>query len=86
MKTLNAPSHDECLSVLLQLERLLDARGPGKRKRVEKAMQLLRTTNDYEVELTMPAGFPGKAGSKVTLKAREVGSCCDPTTERYWSM
>jgi len=36
---------------------------------------------DKDVEVTSLMG-----GSPVTIRASQVGSVCDPSTERYWSM
>jgi hypothetical protein len=77
------PTHDECLSVLRQVYKILEKRGPGMKGRREKAMAMLREANDYYVE-TYNMLKP-KAG-KLLIHNLDAGGCCDPSTETYHCM
>lgn len=77
---MNQPSHAICLNTLLDLERLL-REGPGIRQRTQWARDLLRLINGYTVESTNLM-----SGATIHIDARDKGTCCDPGTERYWSM
>lgn len=75
-----APSHEEALSLLLRVERLIAS---NKKKDREAALGLLKEANGYKV---YSVNILNASAGLIEIEARSKGSCCDPAMESYHCM
>lgn len=57
-----------------------------KNGRAQEGEYVIDTMGAYEAEDTMVEVKNLMTGAPVQIRKSERGGCCDPSTERYWSM
>lgn len=57
-----------------------------KKGRVQEGEYVIDTVEAYEAEDGMVEVKSLMTGAPVMIRKSERGGCCDPSTERYWSM
>lgn len=78
-----APSYEEALRILKEINYLLSKEGPGSKSRVEKAKRIARAAVDFDV---WTSNLLSESKEVFPINYSAYGTFMDPASESYHSM